>query len=57
VPRRRSSIRMRWPCGRNLELRPDCHRRRNVRHKAGGLGYSSRLWGRCRTCAVASPTY
>ena len=28
-----------WPCGRNAQPEPGCHRRRDLRHEAGGGGY------------------
>ena len=30
--------RVSWPCGPDLRPEPDCHRRRNLRHKARGAG-------------------
>lgn len=28
-----------WPCGPGFRPTPECHRRRIVRHEAGGMGY------------------
>jgi hypothetical protein len=46
---------MSWPRGQDSRLRSECHRRRYLRHEAGGVGYWFCLRGRCGAPTGVTP--